>query len=226
MSYIESILEALPEVIFGAEGDETGGTSTEGEPGDPATLEDGTDPDAESDKDKDKGDGALTALRAERKLKREAEAEARRLKAENEALKRKDLEEVDRLKAELGDATTRDTETQSKLQKLTDGFRTSAVKTALMEEAKKQKFIDVNDALDGVDYSTLAVEQDEEDPTQVTIDLKTVTAAVKKLATSKPHYINKGTDDGDATGSSFGGSRNKGGTQTSEEKLKGLYPNL
>lgn len=224
----QNILSKLPEIIFGAEVDDNAaGTENQGDPdGTDTEGANGTDGTGDNlDNDGGEEDGRTKALKAERKLKREAEAEAKRLRAENEALKRKDMEEVDRLKAELGDAQAANTGSTIKLQKLVDGFRTNAVNNAIIEEAKKLKFIDTADALDGVDLADLTVEQDDEDPTIVTIDQKSVTAAVKKLATRKPHFINKGTEDGNATGSQFGGSRRKG-EPTSEETLRDMYPNL
>lgn len=227
MSNTTSIIDNFPDVVIGAEDDDEGTPNLEGSgnEGDPNAAEGSTG--GENPGTGDEGeDGRTKALRAERKLKREAEAEAKRLRAENEALKRKDMEEVDRLKAELNDASSKNTESLTKLEKLTEGFKASAVKAAISAEASRQNFIDVNDALAGVDFSTLVIDQDEEDPSQVTIDLKTVTAAVKKLAASKPHYIKAGTDDGEPTGSTFGGSRKNNSGETSEDTLRNLYPSL
>ena len=237
MSKIDDILSLLPEVILGAEEDDKGsgpegddptkGSSDSGPGGDQgagSSQEDDDDED-ETPKGTQEEDGRAKALKAERKLHREARAEANRLKAENDQLKRKDMDDLQRTTAERDDALKESQAKDVRLQKLIDGYRSNALTNAIKAEAEKQKFIDPNDALIGVDLTEIAVNQDEDDTTQVDIDLKAVTSAVKKLATSKPHYINKGTKDGNATGSQFGGSRS--GNKTDEDaELRLKYPNL
>lgn len=224
------ILTLFPEVIFGAEDDDTdppAGDTETGNQGDPdPDNEDPNEDDEDNPSGKAEEDGRDKALKSERKLRSEAEKEAKRLKRENEELKRKDLDELDRTKAERDDALRIQEENTAKLEKLARGFRDSAIRQAITAEATKQGFIDVDDALAGVDEDSLGVEQDEDDPTQVTIDLKAVTSAVKKLATSKPHYISKGTDDGEPSGSQFGGSRRKRSDKDDEATLRTRYPNL
>lgn len=237
MSKIEieqNILELLPEFILGFEDDPAGSPPVEGDP-DPAGNDD-DDPDPSGDNDDDdpdpseeEEDGRVTALKAERRIRREKEAEAKRLKRENDQLKRKDLAETERLQAELKDAQDNSEVTNAKFQKLVDGYRNNAIRDAIVKEAEKLNFIDTSDAVnyfDGVDKIELfAVEQDEDDPSVITIDNKLVTSALKKLATSKPHYISKGTEDGKASGSPFGGSRRKP-DKDEDMKLRELYPNL
>ena len=227
----QNIFSLLPEFIFGAEDDDDPNADSTGNDdnnsGDPGENNDsGDDNGANNGGTNDEDDGRTKALKAERKLRSEAEKEAKRLARENEELRRKDLDELERTKAERDDALSVRQEDQAKLAKLTEGFRRSAIIKAITDEATKQNFIDVADALAGVDEDSLGVEQDDDDPTQVTIDLKAVASAVKKLATSKPHYINKGTDDGDPTGSQFGGSRRKNKDEDTETTLRNRYPNL
>lgn len=228
-----NLLDLLPELISGAEEEGTppAGENPEGDQGDPGDQE-GTPNDTDSgDKPDgtDEDDGRLKALRAERKLKREAEAEAARLRAEVEALKRKEMDDIQLAQAERDDAKNENETIKSRLEKLTTGFRQNAIVNAIKAEAEKQNFIDVSDALsyfEGVDtINQFQVEQDEDDPSVVTLDPKAVASAVKKLATSKPHYINKGTDNGEPTGSPFGGSRRKSPTDD-EATLRQRYSNL
>ena len=49
-------------------------------------------------------------------------------------------------------------------------------------------------------------------------------AAVKALAARKPHFISRGTNDGDPTGSGMGGT--KKAKKTSQEQMRELYPSL
>lgn len=230
MSTRTNFLLMFPELIVGAEeeGDSTvidstntesedsEGTNTEGEP-------QGTD---EVNEDKEEEDGRTKALKAERKLKREAEAEAKRLRAENEALKQKDMGELDLAQSQLKVATETSTTLQEKLDRFATGVRNKALNDAIKAEATKQNFIDTSDAIAGVDISEIEIDQDEDDPSLVTIDLKAVTKAVKKLASSKPHFTKTGTSDGHPTGSTFGGSRNGNKPDVELDELRRRYPNL
>lgn len=233
METSNDLLSLLPEHIFGAEEDGAAGDdqSNQGEPGNQSD-DTGNNTGEEVDpkpEDKAEDDGRIKALRAERKLRKEAEAEAAKLRAEVEASKRKEMDELQLAQAERDDALNENSSYKTRLEKLTEGFRRNTIVNAIEAEAKKQNFIDVSDALnyfEGVDtVSLFQVEQDEEDPSQVSLDPKAVTSAVKKLATSKPHYINKGTDNGAPTGSPFGGSRSKANIDE-EATLRQRYSNL
>ena len=68
-------------------------------------------------------------------------------------------------------------------------------------------------------------EQDDDDPSVITIDQKSIAAQVKALSTKKPHFIKTGTEDGEPTGSSFGGTKTPKKTNRSDE-LKAAYPSL
>ena len=240
-----ALMALMPEVIFGAEEDEIDDDETvDGEDNDDNdssnqsdSENDGDNEDEDEDENDDadsgkkpKEDGRTTALKAERKLRREKAAENARLRRENEALKRKDMEETERLQLELKDALEANETTNTRYQKLVDGYRNSAIKDAILREAEKQNFIDPSDVVNhlaGVDLAELfSVEQDEDDPSVIDIDLKAVSSEIKKLATSKPHYINKGTEDGQRSGSGFGGSRRKKKEKDESASLRELYPNL
>jgi hypothetical protein len=76
-------------------------------------------------------------------------------------------------------------------------------------------------------------EQDEDDPSQVTVDEASVTAAVKELAKTKKHFIQ--SEDGGQqqrqrqapkSGSSFGGSGNQNKQTAEQQALVAKYPAL
>lgn len=210
-----------PWVIRGAEGeaDDPPAEDDPDDPDDPDEEED--DPEAEADKAeaKSKEDFAAVqkALEAERRIVKRLERENRRYKATQDA---KTTEKDESLEATQREAQA----AQAKAEKLAAGLLTRDINAAIAEAARELKFLDVEDALNGVDRSKIVSDQDDEDPTDIDIDIDSVKSAVKALATRKPHFLNKGTDDGEATGSQFGGSRKK--KQQDEEALRDLYPSL
>src|SRR6478609_2386089 len=76
---------------------------------------------------------------------------------------------------------------ERKLNKQKDkDLRAVARREAAAQKAKeadeKSNFIDAADAIEGVDWESLEVEQDDDDPSIVTIDAKKVLSQVKALA--------------------------------------------
>lgn len=224
----------LNRIISGAEqGDPDGsqGDSGEGQRGsedppqgdDPAG--DAGDPDDEDDPD-DKAE-LKKALSKERKERKDRDRAAR--KAERE-LARLRQEAEDSKTAEKGEAAAEKVKrerAEARLEKLVTGYRKSALDSAIEKAARAAKFIDTDDAIAGVDRSGISVEQDEDDPADVTIDTKTVERAVKELATRKRHLVQGGTSDGEPSGSRFGGAGGKGDkAKTDDERIKALYPSL
>src|SRR5690606_17927203 len=116
-----------------------------------------------------------------------------------------------------------------KATKLAAKLLTNAVDTAIIKVGTALKFRDLDDALKLVDRSEIDVEQDEDDPSDVEIDTKTVEAALKALAKAKPHLLIPDGDgdegSGEKSGSKFGGSR-KSKDDLDEERLRELYPAL
>jgi hypothetical protein len=214
-----------PGVILGAEGDEdnTNGSSeeTEGEEDEDNSGEESGDESTNDDKPSGKSAEDFAALQkaldASRRITKKQDRELARLRASKETKETEKDESVEEAKQRELAATQR-------AEKLAAGLLKRDIDTAIKEAARDLKFIDVEDALNGVDRSTIVHDQDDEDPTDIDIDIDTVKAAVKKLATSKPHFLNKGTDDGEATGSQFGGSRKS--KKSSDEALRELYPSL
>lgn len=117
---------------------------------------------------------------------------------------------------------------ETKVAKLAEGFKNTAVERAVLEAAGKAKFKDPSDALRPEVLAAIGVEQDEDDPTKVDIDTESVTAAIKALAKSKPHYL--GTADGKQlppSGSKFGGGNNGGKAPDAQRAaLLAKYPAL
>lgn len=160
---------------------------------------------------------ALDKERRERKARDKELKELRKLKKEKEDA---DL-------AKKGDAErekTRADKAEEKLSKLAPAFKRDKVERAILAEAGRQHFIDPSDAL--TLYSEIAdeVEQDEDDPSQVTIDEKMIARKVKELASRKKHLVGSGTPDGQKTGSSFNSRTDGGGTtKDEEERLRQQY---
>jgi len=222
---LEALELLLPAVIFGAEdegsddsgsddGGDADGENEDSDAGSDAGEDDGAD---DSPGDRRSDDGLKSALRkeraranaAEKKLKAKEKAEA-----DAELAKRSDIEQ----------AQIREQKALERAEKLANGFLQTNLNAAIREAAKSAGFIDPSDAIEGVDRTGITYEQDEDDPSQVDIDQKTIVAAVKKLAAKKPHFIRSGTDDGEPTGSQFGGTRQK--KKTTEEELKSKYSAL
>lgn len=220
---IEELAALLPSVIFGAEGDDEGssnnddGDNSNNDNGDNAGSDDATKDKSHDDADDPKVKGLKAALEAERK--RAAAAEKRAKAAEKEKADRELAE-----KSDLEQAQVREQKAAERAEKLANGLLQRDLNDAIRTAAVAAGFIDPSDAIDGVERAKLIYEQDSDDPSDITIDQKTVDAAVKALAAKKPHFIQSGTDDGDATGSQFGGSRKK--KTTTDDDLRKKYPAL
>lgn len=213
----------LPAVIFGAEGENEG----EGDNDNPSGDEDenagsGSDNDDPEDGEHDdandpKVKGLKAALAAER---RKNAALEKKQKQADKAKADAELAE----KSELEQAQTKAQQAEERAQKLANGFLQSNINAAIRSAARDLNFIDVDDALAGVERSGITYDQDSDDPSDVSVDEDTVIAAVKALAKKKPHFLKTGTDDGDPTGSPMGGSRKK--KLSSDEELAKKYPAL
>lgn len=189
-----------------AEGAGDGQGSSEGGQGGNSTTEDVS--------------GLKSALEKERADRKTAE---KALKAFQKAEENRTNAE----KTEIQRATDNATRESQRVQKLAKGFRDRAVNEAVMAAAGKAKFRDPSDALRPEVLAAIGVEQDEDDPTQIEIDEKTVTEAIKKLAKNKPHYLlaeEKKTLS--KSGSSFGGSSESANQTADEAAIARLYPAL
>lgn len=162
--------------------------------------------------------GLKSALEKERTDRKAMEKELK-------ALRKAEETRTDAEKSEIQRATDAETKQSAKVEKLAAGFRRSAVNTAVLEAARSAKFLDPSDALRAEVLDAIGVEQDEDDPSQVTVDKASVVKAVKALATSKKHYVGAEVKTAPKSGSQFGGSGT--GNMTADEKaLADKYPAL
>lgn len=164
--------------------------------------------------------GLKSALQKERANNKDL---AKRLKAFEKAQQ----EKADAEKTEIQRLTDSSTKSSEKITKLATAFRTSKVEEAVLRAAGSAKFTDPTDALRVEVLNAIEVEQDEDDPSKVTVDADSVKKAVEALAKSKPHYLAQEEDtrrQRPPSGSKFGGS---GGNKPSrDEQLKAQYPAL
>jgi len=196
------------------EGDGTSGEGAGEGQGTAGTGEGGNSP-------TDDAAGLKSALQKERADRKALDKELKALRAAKQTADDAEKTEIQRL-------TDSSTATTAKLEKLAAGFRANALETAVLRAAGALKFRDATDALRTEVFSAIGLEQDEDDPTKVTIDEASVTAAVKALAKNKPHYL--GTPDRTSapkSGSQFGGSSNGQGSEASAKAtLAAKYPAL
>lgn len=220
----EKFWNLFPGVILGAEGDENSEGSDGSDDSDEADEEDDESDSEVDNADQSENKTAEDIAKLQKALAAERRA-AKRLERENKRLKAGKTEEDQQEQADLETERTRSREAIQRAEKLAAGLLQRDLNAAIEREARSLGFLDPDDAIAGVDRTKIDFDQDDEDPTDIDIDIDTVKAAVKALATKKPHYLSRGTDDGGATGSPFGGSRKKG-KKSDADSLKELYPSL
>jgi hypothetical protein len=197
------------------EGAGAGDEGTEGEPGEGQEAE--GEPDDKSGKVDDTA-GLKSALEKERADRKKLEKELKIFRTAKQAADDAEKDDVDRLTAERDRAA-------EKAVKLAAGFKTSAVEAAVIAAAGKAKFRDPSDALRPEVLSIIGVEQDDDDPTKVTIDAASLDQAIKDLAKNKPHYIGIEEKKLPKSGSTYGGKPSDGKGDANAE-LKRKYPVL
>lgn len=227
---LNTLLEELPEFIFGAEGegdagsdsgdadDSTGNASTDGqENAGSASGSEGDNTDEHDDDDDDQRDtsGLKSALAKERKAAREAIKRANALEREKEERELAEKSEIERERIKAQKAA-------EKAERLAASYLTEKLENAI--RAAATDFIDTDDVINAISRDDLVFEQDADDPSKVNIDKKSVDRAIKALAARKAHWLKAGTEDGGPTGSSFGGGKPKKPDPTEEYKTK--YPSL
>lgn len=216
-------------IIVGREEDDEGNDSEDDESDDAG--DNGEEGEGESSNNDDSDDGdddendpvklraALEAknkaLREERKLRRKAEREARRKgkQATTEKKTEEDVEAAEKVK-----------NAEARAEKLAKGFKDKAVEDAVKLEARKQGFIDETDALLPSILREVDADQDDEDPTDVEVDLDSVKDAIAELASKKPHLVGKGTP-GEPSGGKFR-KRGKKDDEADGKVLESHYPSL
>lgn len=168
--------------------------------------------------------GLKSALQKERADRKAMEKELKALRKERE-------DRANAEKTEIQRATDSEAATKTKVEKLAAGFRKNALQQAVLKAAAAAKFRDPSDALRPEVLTAISVEQDEDDPSVVTIDEKTVAEAIKNLAKAKKHYLlPEGGEEKQRrvpkSGSSFGGSGNQSNLTADEQALIQKYPAL
>lgn len=213
--------ELLPAVIFGAEGEGEGDSSSDsgdnGDNGEDAGSDSGNaDEGTNGEDDKDPAAGLKSALQKER-------ARANRLEKEAKARAKADEARALAEKSEIEQAQIKLQQAEDRAARLSTGYVNTAIERAIEKAASE--FIDPDDAIQGVDRKAITFEQDDEDPSIVKVDAKSVKAAVDALAKKKSHLLKAGTNDGEPTGGQFGGSGSKK-KSTTEDELRAKYPSL
>lgn len=165
--------------------------------------------------------GLKSALQKERESRKALEKELTALRKAEQKKADAELSEIDRLKKE-------NEAEKGKASKLAQGFLKTAISSAILKAAADAKFIDPSDALRDEVIAAVGVEQDEDDPSNVTVDNATVIAAVKELAKSKKHFVHGETHQRQVprSGSRFGGSDNQNKHTAAEQELLAKYPAL
>lgn len=184
------------------------------------------DDDDDDDEGGDKGDkkpednsGLKSALDKERRARKAAEKLARDAQKIIDEAKAKDLSETDQAKDKADKA-------DAKSVKLAEKLKVTAVDNVIIRLAGGLKFRDIDDALQLISRGDIEVDQDDDDPSDVTIDESSVKKALEALAKKKPHLI-VAEGQGEKSGSKFGGGGNKKSEkETDDEMLRKNYPAL
>ena len=153
------------------------------------------------------------ALRKERKDRREAQKKARELEREK---KTRDGKEKS--------AEEREAAAEAKSERLATKLRDTAVDNTITKLAAKFKFRDLDDALRLIDRDDVEVDQDEEDPADISVDEDSVETALKQLVEKKPHLL-IGEGDGEESGGRFNGKK-KAKDGLTDEVLRERYSAL
>lgn len=194
----------------------------EGEEGDEEKPEEGKGDEGKSDEgsgNTEDPDGLKSALARERRDRKALEKELKTFRTARQAAEDAEKGDVDRLTAERDRAA-------DKAIKLAAGFKTSAVEAAIIAAAGKAKFRDPSDAIRPDIIALVGVEQDEDDPTQVTIDEASLATAIQNLAKNKPHWIGTEEKKKPKSGSSYGGAGSGSDKDDANAALKARYPAL
>lgn len=172
----------------------------------------------------DNADALKSALRKERKLRRDAEREAKRLKKDADSSQENLDAETARKEASTAKSTA---------EKLAGRLRDAAIDNAIIKAAGK--FVDPDDAIRLIDRGEIDVDQDDDDPSEISVDAESVKEALEALAKKKPHLLkgsNTEEDEGGEgeppkpSGSKFSGGKKPKKSDLDEAKLREMYPAL
>lgn len=202
-------------IFTGREGDEAGDDAGDG--GDATTDEGGDSKDGEGESEKDDNSGLKSALQKEREQRKTLERQVKALTKAQEEKENADKTEVER-------ATAAEKKAAEKVAALADRLLTTSLDNAITKAANAAKFRDPDDALALISRSELKFEQDEDNPADIEVDVKSIETAVKALAAKKPHLILADGDESPSGGKFNGGRKDQ--KQLDEAALKAKYPSL
>lgn len=170
------------------------------------------------DKGKPEDTTALkSALQKERRDRKVLAKQVRELTKFKEDTDSKDKSETDKAKDEANKAVSTNSKLAAKLKQV-------AVDNAIIKIGGTLKFRDIDDALKLVDREGLDIDQDDDDPSEITVDEASVKTALSALAKAKPHLIiAEGQEQ--RSGSKFNGQK-KSDKEIDEEDLRKRYPAL
>lgn len=208
--------------IIGFEDDEDKKkTPKEGEENESDDDEDDDDDDDEDgEKGGDKGNAGLkSALQKERK-------ERRKLERENKRLSKAQKEREDSEKDEATKAKDEATAEKTKTARLATRLKDTALDNSIIKLAGNT-FVDIDDVLSLIDREAIEIEQDEDDPSDIEIDERSVKRALLALQEKKPHLV-RGEQKlpPPKSGSKMTGGGDKSKDQLDEEALMSKYSAL
>lgn len=250
--------QLLTETVVGFEEDEDEDDDDSSDDDDSDDDDDDSEDDSEEDDDEDDDDkpktkkkskvkdleeanaGLKTALRKERQLrrteKRRADALEKRVTALEKTKTRTKKKEDDQDDSAVNEA--KEASDKARNEKFAARLQTNAVDTAITLAATNPKtglqFRDIEDALRLVDRKDIDVDQDPDEPDQIDIDQESVVDALRALAKSKPHLLNKKKKDDEEdedeedderrpSGGKVGQRRRKRSGELTEQQLREKY---
>lgn len=213
------------------DGDGTGGSGAGGEGSGEGSGGTGDGDDGAGGGDDDGDDGGdddlpddlenlKKALKTERDLRRKAEKGQKLTDRENRKLKKAQDDIKAAEEGEVAAAKKTADEAADKVKNLGAKLRQTALERAILDAARKAKFRDPDDVITQLarnNFAGIDIDQDDDDPSDIEIDDKSVEKAVKAVATAKPHWL-IAAGDGSPSGGSFNGGKpgGKGGDKNKE----------
>jgi uncharacterized membrane protein len=200
------------------EGDPGSGDQDPGDSGDGDNADSGEGDDDKSTFTKEEVENLRKALKAERTARKNLERTQREAaKAQGDAEKQASDDQAAKA---VADALAR-------VARLSEGYLTTRVESAIMAEARAQQAIapeDVYSVLSSKKFEGIDIDQDPEDPSKIEIDADDLKQAVKNLLKTRLHWV-KAPGDGNPSGSRFTpGSKSK--DTLDQEALRSAYPAL
>lgn len=215
--------------IVGFDEGEAGEGGAEGDPGEGGEEGEG----GEGGEPDESGlpDNIKAILKKERDLRTAAEKKARILEKNAQAASKagaKSTAKTDDKSEGEGSGAKVDASTQTKMEKLIVGFRTTALRSIVETLAKD--FQDPTDVFAHLDTSSFDYTQDEDDPTNVVFDEAEIRTAIKDLAKRKSYLLKpagegQGTKAKPVSGPKFAGrGSGKQTTGLSQQEMANRFP--